>query len=150
MAVNKAFQAKLKGLKEIETSTLPPVGVTLEDLKNWTDKAKQDTLRIKEFLPTNIKGEISLNTSKVLFLAIPHDKGWSAKVDGKETTIEKVDAGLMGILLEKGSHKVELTFEPPYAKVGTYITLLSLLIWGVGIVFFNNRKKKIVENSIEV
>ena len=150
VAVNKVFQVKLKGLKEIETSTLPPVGVTLEDLKNWTDKAKQDTLQIKEFLPTNIKGDISLSTPKVLFLAIPHDKGWSANVDGKETTIEKVDAGLMGILLEKGNHKVELTFEPPYVKVGTYITILSLLIWGVGIVFFNNRKKKIVENSIEI
>jgi uncharacterized membrane protein YfhO len=149
VAVNKAFQAKLKGLKEIQSATLPPIGVTLEDLKNWTDKAKQDTLQIKEFSPTNIKGDISLNTSKILFLAIPHDKGWSATVDGKETIIEKVDAGLMGILLEKGNHKIELKFEPPYVKEGTYVSIISLLLWGVGIVFFNVRKKKPLENSIE-
>ncbi|MEY4539985.1 MAG: hypothetical protein RLZZ306_1742, partial [Bacteroidota bacterium] len=149
VAVNKSFKAKLKGLKEIESASLPPIGVTLDDLKNWTDKAKEDTLQIKEFLPDNIKGEINLKTSKVLFLAIPHDKGWSANVDGKETIIEKVDAGLMGILLEKGNHKIELKFEPPYVREGTYISIFSLLLWGVGIFFFNNRKKKTVENLTE-
>ena len=90
-----------------------------------------------------------LTTPKVLFLAIPHDKGWSATVDGKETVIEKVDAGLMGLLLEKGNHKIELKFEPPYAREGTYISIFSLLLWGVGIFFFNARKKKITETSIE-
>jgi uncharacterized membrane protein YfhO len=149
VAVNKSFKAKLKGLKEIESASLPPIGVTLDDLKNWTDKAKEDTLQIKEFLPDNIKGDINLKTSKVLFLAIPHDKGWSATVDGKETIIEKVDAGLMGILLEKGNHKIELKFEPPYVKVGTYISIFSLLLWGVGIFFFNARKKKTLEISTE-
>lgn len=149
VAVNKSFQTKLKELKEIESSILPPIGVTLDDLKNWTNKLKEDTLQIKEFLPNNIKGDINVKTSKVLFLAIPHDKGWAATVDGKETTIEKVDAGLMGILLEKGNHKIELKFEPPYAKVGSYISIFSLLLWGVGIFFFNTRKKKNVEISTE-
>ena len=116
VAVNKSFQAKLQGLKEIQSASLPPIGVTVEDLKNWTDKAKEDTLQIKEFLPDNIKGDINLKTSKVLFLAIPHDKGWSATVDGKESVIEKVDAGLMGILLEKGNHKIELKFKPPFVQ----------------------------------
>ena len=149
VAVNKSFQAKLKGLKEIESTTLPPIGVTLEDLKNWTDKLKEDTLKIKEFSPNSIKGEISLKSSKILFLAIPHDKGWSATVDGKQAIIEKVDAGLMGILLEKGNHKIELKFEPPYVKEGTYISIFSLLLWGVSIFFFNNRKKKNLETTTE-
>ncbi len=149
VAVNKEFQKKLKELKEITSATLPAEGVTLEALKSWTDKAKQDTLQIKEFLPNNIKGVINLNASKVLFLAIPHDKGWSATVDGNAAKIEKVDAGLMGILLEKGSHKIELKFEPPYVREGTYISILSLLLWGVGVFFFNIRKKKAIENPIE-
>ncbi len=145
VAVNKNFQSKLKGLKEIESATLPPIGVTLDDLKNWTDKLKEDTLQIKAFSPNNIKGEINLKTLKVLFLAIPYDKGWSATVDGKETIIEKVDAGLMGVLLEKGNHKVELRFEPPYVREGTYISIFSLLLWGICIFYFTARKKKTVE-----
>ena len=118
-------------------------------MKNWTDKLKEDTLQIKEFSPNSIKGEISLKSSKILFLAIPHDKGWSATVDGKQAIIEKVDAGLMGILLEKGNHKIELKFEPPYVKEGTYISIFSLLLWGVSIFFFNNRKKKNLETTTE-
>ena len=142
MAINKDFQAKLKGFKEITSVNLPPQGVTIEALKTWTDKAKQDTLQIKEFFPNLIKGDIQLDVSKILFLAIPHDKGWSAMVDGKVANIEKVDAGLMGILLEKGNHKIELKFEPPYVREGTYISILSVLLWGAGIVFFSLKKKK--------
>lgn len=142
MAINKDFQAKLKGFKEITSVNLPPQGVTIEALKTWTDKAKQDTLQIKEFFPNLIKGDIQLDVSKILFLAIPHDKGWSAMVDGKVANIEKVDAGLMGILLEKGNHKIELKFEPPYVREGTYISILSVLFWGAGIVFFSLKKKK--------
>ncbi|WP_394991670.1 YfhO family protein [Emticicia sp.] len=142
MAINKDFQAKLKGFKEITSVNLPPQGITIEALKTWIDKAKQDTLQIKEFFPNLIKGDIQLDVSKVLFLAIPHDKGWSAMVDGKVANIEKVDAGLMGILLEKGNHKIELKFEPPYVREGTYISILSVLLWGAGIVFFSLKKKK--------
>lgn len=141
VAVNKDFKAKLNRFKEITSANLPVEGVTIEILKNWVNKATQDTLHITAFKPNLIKGDINLNTPKVLFLAIPHDKGWSAMVDGKETTIEKVDAGLMGILLEKGNHRVELIFEPPYVKEGTYVSILSLLLWGAGIVFFSRRKK---------
>ena len=144
VSVNKDFQARLKGFNETISANLPTAteGVTIEILKNWVAKATQDTLQIKEFLPNQIKGEIQLKGSKILFLSIPYDKGWSAKVDGKRANIEKVDAGLMGILLEKGNHKVELTFEPPYVKEGTYLSLFSLLLFGLGIAFFNLQKRK--------
>ncbi|GAB2615932.1 hypothetical protein GCM10027035_10530 [Emticicia sediminis] len=142
VAVAPSFQIKLKGFKQTKSANIPDVGITFDILKNWIDKAKQDTLQITEFKPNLIKGNIDIDASKVLFLAIPHDKGWSATVDGKEATIEKVDAGLMGILLEKGNHKVELAFEPPYVKEGTYVSIISLLLWGAGIVFFSRRKKK--------
>ncbi|WP_435357335.1 YfhO family protein [Emticicia sp. SJ17W-69] len=142
VAVNKTLQTKLKDFKEVKSVTLPPEGITLEALKNWTDKAKQDTLQIKEFSPNLIKGDIQMGISKILFLAIPHDKGWSATVDGKNVTIEKVDAGLMGILLDRGKHQIELKFEPPYVREGTYVSIFSILIWGAGIVFFSLRKKK--------
>ena len=149
VAVSKDFQAKLKGFKEINSANLPPQGVTIEALKTWVDKIKQDTLQIKEFSQNLIKGDIQLDKSKLLFLAIPHDRGWSATVDGKETIIEKVDAGLMGILLEKGNHKIELKFEPPFVREGTYISIFSLLLWGVGIVFFSLKKSKKVKPENE-
>lgn len=145
VSVDKTLQAKLRGFKETTSASLSEQGVTIEVLRSWVSQLKRDTLQITEFKPDNIKGNINLDASKVLFFAIPHDKGWSAIVDGKERTIEKVDAGLIGILLEKGNHKVELLFEPPYTKEGTYISIFSLLLWGTGIVFSSRVKKKVIE-----
>lgn len=145
ISVDKNLQAKLKDFKETTSANIPEQGVTIEALQSWTSQLKRDTLQITEFNPHLIKGNINPNTSKVLFLAIPYDKGWSAMVDGKETTIEKVNAGLIGILLEKGNHKVELSFEPPYVKEGTYVSIISILLWGAGIAFFSRRKNKVVE-----
>jgi uncharacterized membrane protein YfhO len=149
ISVNKNLQTKLKGFKEINSANIPEQGITIEALQSWVSQLKRDTLQITEFKPSFIRGNISLNNSKVLFLAIPHDKGWAANVDGKEATIEIVDAGLMGILLEKGNHKVELSFEPPFVKEGTYVSILSLLLWGAGIAFFSRRKKKVIETDEE-
>ena len=145
VAVTSSFQTKLKGFRQLTSANIPDTGITFDVLKSWIDRAKQDTLQITEFKPNFIKGNINLEASKILFLAIPHDKGWSAMVDGKQLPIEKVDAGLMGILLEKGNHKVELTFEPPYVKEGTYVSIVSLLLWGAGVVFFSRRRKKVTE-----
>jgi hypothetical protein len=145
VSVDKTLQAKLRGFKETTSASLSEQGVTIEALRSWVSQLKRDTLQITEFKPDNFKGNINLDASKVLFLAIPHDQGWSAIVDGKETTIEKVDAGLIGILLEKGNHKVELLFEPPYTKEGTYISIFSLLLWSTGIVFSSRVKKKVIE-----
>jgi hypothetical protein len=145
ISVDKNLQAKLKDFKEITSANIPEQGVTIEALKSWTSQLKRDTLQITEFNPHLIKGNINPNTSKVLFLAIPYDKGWSAMVDGKEITIEKVNAGLIGILLEKGNHKIELSFEPPYVKEGTYVSIISILLWGAGIAFFSHRKNKVAE-----
>lgn len=149
ISVDKNLQTKLKGFKEITPLNIPSQGVTIEALQNWVSRLKQDTLQITEFKPYLIRGNVNLNTSKVLFLAIPFDKGWSAFVDWKARTIEKVDAGLIGILLEKGNHKVELSFEPPYTKEGTYISIFSLLLWNSGIVFSSRRKKKVIETINE-
>jgi len=140
--VTNDFQQKLKGFQQTTSANLPNQSVTIEALQGWVNKLKQDTLQIKSFSDNLIKGEIQLESPKVLFLAIPYDEGWSAILDGKKTTIEKVDAGLMGILVDKGNHTLELKFEPPYVKQGTYISIISLVLWGIGIVFFSLRKKK--------
>jgi len=140
--VGKDFEQKLKGLSKITSPTVPAEGVTLVALKSWVDKLKQDTLQITSFTDNLIKGKVQVDNPKILFFAIPFDKGWSVKVDGKEAPIEKVDAGLMGVLLEKGNHEVELQFAPPTVKEGSYVSIASILLWGVAVAFFSFRKKK--------
>lgn len=49
----------------------------------------------------------------MLLFSIPFDKGWTAKVDGAAVPLERVDIGFMGLVLEKGEHRVELEYRVP-------------------------------------
>ncbi|MFN8356648.1 MAG: YfhO family protein [Spirosomataceae bacterium] len=115
----------MKQLEKIPEDTL--LTVSLTSLERNINALKEDSLTIQAFEPTHVKGSISLKTNKLLFLSIPHDRGWKATVDGNETPIERVNMGFMGLMLSKGKHEIELHFEPPMVKIGCIVSLLFLL-----------------------
>ena len=47
-----------------------------------------------------------------LIFTLPYDKGWSAKQNGKSIQIHRIQKGLMGVHVPKGSGTVTLTFIP--------------------------------------
>ena len=96
-----------------------------------------------KFSENNIKGSVTVNESKVLFFSIPFDEGWSAKLNGADVKLYRVNAGLTGLLINKGKNDVELSFEPRLRSKGKLISGVSLLIlFGLlGFTFFIRRKK---------
>lgn len=90
---------------------------------------KEDRMNITSFSQNRITGEIESTDSKILFLSIPFDKGWSAKVDGIKTDILLADRGLMGIAVDKGKHSIELSYVPPYLYAGSIISICAVLIY---------------------
>jgi len=101
---------------------------------------RKDTLSISEHNQNLIRGSITVERSKLLFFSIPYDRGWSAKVDGKKVDILLANIGFVGVLINKGEHKVELDFDPPYLLPGVLVSLGSLASY----VFFflRSRNKK--------
>lgn len=137
--VDKKLIQQLTGLtktSEIDTMQVFANGEFEQDIKNLTT----DTLKITSFANTKITGNIDLPRKKILYLSIPFDKGWHATVNGKETDLQRVQWGLTGLVLDKGNHKIELTFTPPYKKEGILVSLFSLGIFGV-MLFFSKKKK---------
>lgn len=120
---------------------------TTRDLMTTTYNAivdstrKGNTMHITHFAQNNIRGEITVATPKLLFLAIPWDKGWHATVDGQPTNISIVDYGLMGIKLEPGSHKIELSYQIPYFYPSLGVSLASICIF-IGLIVWDRKKKK--------
>ncbi|WEV60562.1 YfhO family protein [Streptococcaceae bacterium ESL0729] len=53
-----------------------------------------------------------------LFLTIPYDQGWSAKIDGKQVAIKEAQTGFMKIKAPAGEHEVILKFVPQGFKLG--------------------------------
>lgn len=117
--------------------------LSFENYLAYVNELKKDNFTISNFSEDNIKGSVTVNESKILFFSIPFDEGWSAKLNGADVKLYRVNAGLTGLLINKGKNDVELSFEPRLKSKGKLISGVSLLILiGLsGFTFFVRRKK---------
>lgn len=99
---------------------------------------KNNQVNINKISSSNLNGDISLEEDSIILFTIPYDEGWHIKVDGKETKYYKIMDSLIGIDLEKGSHKIVLDYEPKGLKLGIYISIASIF---VAIIYVTLRKK---------
>ena len=53
--------------------------------------------------------------------------GWKAKVDGKSTSVERVDYVIRGVKVPAGAHTVTFTYEPASWRIGWILSLLALV-----------------------
>jgi uncharacterized membrane protein YfhO len=98
------------------------------DFKETIAQLKSDSLKLVEFSEEYLKGTIQTNADKMLFFAIPYDRGWSARLNGKKRSLEKINFGFLGLKIPPGNHTVELYFRPRRLTEGIYISVLSLII----------------------
>ena len=70
----------------------------------------------------------------ILVLSQMHYPGWKALVDGKETTVLRVDYAFLGTVLGPGTHAVRFIFRPQTFRIGAFLSGASLLtclaLWG--------------------
>lgn len=88
--------------------------------------------------------KIDLDRDNLVFFSVPYDDGWSAKVNGQDVDIEKVDYGFMAVLCPAGSNDIQFTYETKglfWGKVITAVGFGSLIVY-LGAVRFTSRKKK--------
>lgn len=138
--VKESEKANFKGLEEVKDSV---TNLSFDNIKLMTDELKQDTLAISKFDDRNFEGSIDLDRPKLLFLSIPHDKGWKVEIDGKPAETQKVTFGMTGVMLEKGKHQVKMYYEAPYLKLGSMISGISIALYALLVGFTFWRKKKI-------
>jgi len=85
-------------------------------------------LNMRSFRETQIDGTVRADGKSILVLQTPFDPGWRAFVDNRAAPVLRVDAGLLGIVLDSGEHEVELRYRPPFLVMGAAVSLGSLLI----------------------
>jgi uncharacterized membrane protein YfhO len=61
----------------------------------------------------------------------PYNKGWQEFEDGKKVTIMPVNNGFIGIPVQKGPHRIRLTFKPYGKKLGTSLSIGILIMLGL-------------------
>ena len=88
------------------------------------------------------------NRDTTLIFTLPYDKGWSAKQNGKPIKIHRIQKGLMGVRVSKGSGTVTLTFVPQgFIEAVSYTHLMieiSSILNPPILKFLVNYKEKLV------
>ena len=100
-----------------------------EALERDLKDLKKNQMKIKKVTDTYIVGTIDVkDDNKVLFTSIPYDKGWTVKVDGKKVKVQKLYNTFLGVKLKEGKHKVEFEYSTPGLKLGTSISIISIVL----------------------
>ncbi len=92
-----------------------------------------EKLELTAFSDTSFSGNISVAEDGYLYLAMPYETGWSAKVDGKSVEVERLFDAVCGIKLTAGTHKVTLKYSPSGFVPGLIISIgcaaLLIVLW---------------------
>ena len=83
--------------------------------------------------------KITLPDKKLVFFSVPYDKGWTAKVNGKETEVIKVDFGFMAVPCEQGENTISFTYKTRYFAQGAVISAAGVTIWIVYAIVFRRK-----------
>src|SRR5690606_9720856 len=93
------------------------------------------TVSLSEFRPNNVKYKTQTNADGfVVFSENYYPKGWSARIDGNETDIYRVNYVLRGLSIPSETHTVEFRFEPRPYTIGNRITFASSWLLAVVVV----------------
>jgi hypothetical protein len=120
-----------------------PQNINLPVVKDSLNIPK-DNVKITDYNLNNIVVDADNQENGFLFFSEIYYPAWKAFIDGKETEIYRTDYCMRSIYLEKGKHKVELKYQSETFAQGLKITLSSLLLFIVSVVFlsFKSFKKK--------
>jgi uncharacterized membrane protein YfhO len=102
---------------------------TLQFVRENIGYLKEHAMTLDYFSQNLIIGSIDVNRPGILFLSIPKESGWKFTVNGKETTPLTTHFGFYGLMIESGSHTIEMTYFTPYLQIGFIITLCCIVIF---------------------
>ena len=105
----------------------------------------RDEFKISNFHNSEIKGGINCQENSVLFFSIPYDEGWEIKINGKKVHYYRVNIGFIGVKVKKGVNFLELSYCPPYLKVGALISLITILTLVLYFIYIKYRSKDFID-----
>ncbi|MCR4615473.1 MAG: YfhO family protein [Clostridiales bacterium] len=79
--------------------------------------------------------------TRLIYFSIPHDRGWKAYVNGKQTEIYTVNGGMMGIVVGSGQSNIRFVYQTPGLKAGAVISGIAIICM-MAFAFFNKKKAK--------
>lgn len=111
-----------------------------DDTINSIKLAKLDVSKLKHIVEDNyfledikVSGNSfsikidNIDKNRALFIPIIYDVGWSCKVNGVETSINRALDTFMSVDLKKGENNLEFVFVPSYFEIALKVTIITLI-----------------------
>lgn len=64
---------------------------------------------------------VSLGEPRMVFFSVPYEKGWTAEVNGKPVTAERVSVGFMAVRCGAGDNTITFHYETPGLRIGIIV-----------------------------
>ncbi len=93
---------------------------------NWKEEHKKTGAENFILTTSGFTATSTGEKERLVFFSIPHDNGWTAFINGKETEILTINGGLMGIIVPEGECEIEFRFFTPGLKTGITVSLITL------------------------
>ena len=94
-----------------------------------------------------ITGRIDVPSDRILQIAVPYSKGWSAWVDGVKQPVFRCGGMYMGLDLKPGAHEIEMRYVTPGLVPGMCISAAALLLTVVLAVVCAVRRRRKEEDA---
>lgn len=120
------------------------------DMSNYADQVKNlNKAVLNNITQSNntIQGDITLDTKKIMALSIPYSIGWSAYVDGVKQNTLHANIMYTALPMEAGSHHIVLKYETPYLRTGFLVSLASLFILFIVIIYYKKADRKHTQDT---
>ena len=88
-----------------------------------------------------LSGDINTSQESFMVISLPFDSGWTIKVNGNYVTYYECNGGMLGFNIEKGANHIEMYFIPEGFYVGTILSCIGFMIFGL-LLIVSKRKNK--------
>ena len=111
---------------------------------------QRNTLQNIQLGTDAVRGELTIDTPKLLCMAIPYSLGWKALVDGEETPVMVTNERYLGISVPGGSHTIEFHYSTPYKHSGLALSLVGMAAFAaIAVVTEKRRRSGKINNNVE-
>ncbi len=107
--------------------------VILEEELNyeWKPSSVRESIEVISYEPNRVLIRTFSDKPRIMFLSDTYYPGWKAYMDGKQTRIYRANYMFRAVHLEPGEHKVKFEYSPLSFKLGSIITLFSLVLLAI-------------------
>jgi len=118
------------------------VAIVHQEFSNYLSglqPVKNGSITLSEYAPNELSYDSQTTSEQFAVFSemwYGPDKGWQAYVDGKPVDHIRVNYALRGMKIPAGNHRITFIFDPQIYKTGSLISLISSILFLLGVFAF--------------